>query len=248
MQAKENWYEKLRSIDMVYNAGLLDWQPLYSGTSNHVFKIKTEVGTWVVRFNRAALGIDRLKEKEVMALVEPLKLGPKVIVNDPEKGFLVTEYIDRPPWRVNDFKDTTQLKRLKKRLNQLHSIPYEHLPSRLDYRLKLYIKTIQGISASASLKLLTSIQKLEFLGFWEANKSLYHSDLNPNNILGHDKISIVDWEFAGQGHPLLDWLIIEYETKIDLSAYFPQDINPVWVEPARQMIRGMMNLWPYESP
>ena len=96
--------------------------------------------------------------------------------------------------------------------------------------------------------MLDTIQKLDFLNFWKANNTLYHSDLNPNNLLGLNKPTIIDWEFAGQGHPLLDWLILEQQTTIDLSAYYPTDINPVWVAPAKRMINAMMKLWPHESP
>ncbi len=248
MQAKENWYDKLKSISVVNNAGLLDWHPVYSGTSNHIFKINTQVGVWMVRFNRAALGIDRHQEKQVMALVEPLGVGPKVIENDPESGHLITEFIDRPTWRINDFKDPLMLKKFKQKLNQFHTIHYEYLPSRLDYRLKSYLKNIKGVSNKTAINILEAIQKLEFLGFWKANNTLYHSDLNLNNLLGRDHLTIIDWEFAGQGHPLLDWLIIEYETKVNLSAHYPLDINPVWIEPAKRMIHAMMKLWPYESP
>ena len=248
MQAKENWQDKLKSITVVNNAGLLDWQPLYSGTSNHIFKVNTEVGFWIVRFNRAALGIDRGQEKQIMALVEPLGIGPKVIENDPESGFLITEYIDGQTWKVNDFKNPLMLEKLKQQLNQFHSIPYEYLPSRLDYRLKSYLKSIKNVPTKTAMNILETVQKLEFLDFWKANNTLYHSDLNLNNLLGRDDLTIIDWEFAGQGHPLLDWLILEYETKVDLSAHYPEAINPVWIEPAKRMIHAMMRLWPYENP
>ena len=122
------------------------------------------------------------------------------------------------------------------------------MPSRLDYRLKLYLKTIKKVPVNTTIELLDTIQKLDFLGFWQANNSLFHSDLNTNNLLGRKQLTIIDWEFAGQGHPLLDWLILEQQSKTDLSAYYPEDMNPVWIDPAKRMIAAMMNLWPHESP
>jgi len=248
MQAKEIWYERLNSISAVHNAGLLEWQPIVSGTSNHMFKVKTQVGVWMVRINRAALGIDRHQEKYIMDLIEPLGLGPKVIENDPDSGHLITEFIDQPAWELVNFEDPKMLAKLKQKLDQFQSIKYEYLPSRLDHRLKLYLKTIKRVPERATIELLDTIQKLDFLGFWKANNTLYHSDLNPNNILGRNQPTIIDWEFAGQGHPLLDWIILEHETHTDLSAYYPENINPIWIKPAKQMLQSMMSLWPHESP
>ena len=248
MQPKEIWQNRLLEIETVQAAGLIDCTPIHSGSSNYIFKVLTESGTWIVRINRAALGIDRHEEKRILDLVKPLGIAPKVIENNPDSGYLITEYIDQPMWHIDDFKNQKMLAKLKQQLDQYHSIPYEYLPSRLDHRLKLYLKTIKQTPIETTLELLDTIQKLDFLNFWQANNTLYHSDLNPNNLLGLKKTFIIDWEFAGQGHPLLDWLILEHQTNIDLSAYYPTGINPVWVEPAKRMINAMMKLWPHESP
>ncbi len=243
-----DWQLKLQSIDIINRAGLLAWEPLNSGTSNHVFKILTEVGTWVVRFNRAALGIDRFEEKLILDLIEPLNIGPKVIQANPDAGYLITEFFDQPVWTKTDLQKQENLEVLKTSMQKYHAIEYAFLPSRLDHRLKSYLKKITKVPEQATIDILDTIQKLDFLGFWKANNTLFHSDLNLNNLMGTNPLVIIDWEFAGQGHPLLDWLILEHETKMNLSEHYPQDINPVWIKPAKRMIRAMMKLWPHESP
>ncbi|MGJ8663627.1 MAG: phosphotransferase, partial [Marinicella sp.] len=245
MHSRDHWHKRLLQITNIHNVGLLEWQAVQSGSSNHMFKVKTNVGIWMIRINRAALGIDRFEEKRIMTLIESLNIGPKVIEINPVEGHLITEYMAQPSWQKADFKDPTKLQRLHEVLNQYHAIPYEYLPSRLDHRLKKYLKSIKQIPVETTMVLLESIQKLDFLGFWKANNTLFHSDLNPNNLLGYgSQTTLIDWEFAGQGHPLLDWLILEHETNIDLSAYYPEDINPVWINPAQRMIQAMMKLWP----
>jgi hypothetical protein len=233
---------------MIHNAGLLDWQAVESGSSNDIIKVKTQVGDWMVRFDRAALGISRSEEQRIMQMIGTLGVGPKIIDHNPKSGYLITEFIDQATWQVNDFKDPKKMALLKCKLDQFHTIEYDYLPSRLDHRLKLYLKTIENIPIDATTEILATIQKLDFLGFWQVNNTLFHSDLNPGNILGSSNPTIIDWEFAGQGHPLLDWLILEHETQVDLSAYYPLDINPVWINPAKRMIHAMMKLWPHESP
>ena len=157
-------------------------------------------------------------------------------------------FFDQPIWQHDDFNDPEMLATLIRNTEKFHSIPYEYLPSRLDHRLKLYLKNIKKVPETITIELLDTIQKLDFQGFWHANNTLYHSDLNPNNLLGRNQLTIIDWEFSGQGHPLIDWLILEHQTNADLSAYYPEDINPVWLNPAKRMIKAMMKLWPHESP
>lgn len=248
MHNKTDWQLKLQSIDVIHRAGLLSWEPIHSGTSNRIFKVLTEVGTWVVRFNRAALGIDRFEEKLILDLIEPLKIGPKVIQINPDEGYLITEFIEQTVWQKSDFKNQDNITLLKNSMQKYHAIEYSFLPSRLDHRLKAYLKKIENVPEQTTIELLNTIQKLDFLGFWQANKTLFHSDLNLNNLMGNNPLTIIDWEFAGQGHPLLDWIILERETKTNLSEHYPEDINPSWITPAKSMIRAMMKLWPHESP
>ena len=248
MDAKQVWYERLNSISIIRNAGILEWQPILSGTSNHMFKVKTQAGVWMVRINRAALGIDRHQEQQMMGLIEPLGIGPKVIENDPVSGHLITEFIDQPTWQRSDFQDPLLRLKLAASLQQIHQLEYRHLPSRLDQRLKRYLKAIKNVSQETSQQLLADIQHLDTLGFWQACNRLYHSDLNPQNLIGHQQLIIIDWEYAGQGHPFLDWLILEHETQLDWSDHYPLDINPLWISSAQSMIQGMMKLWPKKSP
>ncbi|MDJ1139379.1 phosphotransferase [Marinicella marina] len=248
MPNKEHWQHQLESIHTIKAAGLKHWEPIHSGSSNYIFKVTTSAGLWIVRFNRAAMGISRQEEHRILEKIKPLDIGPNVIENDPDAGHLITEYIDQPTWQRSDLKNHDKLNQLKQAMNKYHAIDYEYLPSRLDHRLRLYLKNIKKIPERTTIDILENIQKLDFLGFWRANNSLYHSDLNLGNLLGDDSLRIIDWEFAGQGHPLLDWLILEHEVKMNLSDHFPDDVLPVWIAPARRLIRAIMKLWPHESP
>ncbi|WP_223787199.1 choline/ethanolamine kinase family protein [Marinicella meishanensis] len=249
MSTSDQWHKRIQQIPAIQRAGLRQWQPIQSGSSNHIFKVTTDAGVWLLRINRAALGIDRQQEKKILQQVADMGIGPTVIDNDPAAGYLITEYIDQPAWTQADLQSPKHLNPLKTQLQQVHQVPYEYLPSRLDHRLRLYLKHLKNTPEQTALVLLDTIEKLDFLGFWRANNTLYHSDLNPGNLLGHHpNTTIIDWEFAGQGHPLLDWLILEHEAQLDLSAHYPADILSVWLEPARRMIAAMMALWPHESP
>lgn len=248
MSNKTNWAHRLNAIDCIKQAGLLDWQLINTGSSNNNIKTETKQGTWMIRFNRASLGINRFEEERILELIQPLSVAPEVIENNPKEGYLITQYINHPNWQQQHLKDPNFIKALKIRLQEIHNIRYEYLPSRLDNRLKTYLNNFNNVKNSIAMELLENIQKLDNLGFWQDNNSLYHSDLNMNNLLGTKPLYIIDWEYAGQGHPLLDWLILEFESNLDLSEHYPSDINPEWIKPAKKLVTIMMDLWPQESP
>lgn len=201
----------------------------------------------MLRFNQATLGINRYQEQHILKLIRPLKISPTIIENNPDSGYLISAYIPQATWHHSDFINPKKLKALSQVLNQVHQIPYQYLPSRLDHRLKNYLQQIKGVPEGLKNTLLHSIEQLEGMNFWQANNTLYHSDLNPSNILGIDPIQIIDWEYAGQGHPLLDWLIIEHYAGYDLSEYYPADLQEEWLKPAKTMIDAMMQLWSLQS-
>lgn len=247
MMSKNKWLERIQSLPVIQRAGLLDYQLIESGSSNHNFKINTESGDWVLRFNQATLGIDRQQEQLILQMIEPTGITPKIIEINPNAGYLITEYIPQNTWRQADFEDPEKINLLKNALAQFHALPYQYLPSRLDHRIKQYLQAIELVPEDLRLTLNQSLNLLEQLKFWQANNTLYHSDLNPNNLMSSDPINIIDWEYAGQGHPLLDWLIMEHHSGIDLSEHYPKGIQAQWIQPAKTMITAMMKLWALQT-
>lgn len=247
MVNKNKWLERIQNLPIIQRAGLLDYQVIDSGRSNKNFMVTTELGQWVLRFNQATLGINRQQEQLILPMMEPLGITPKVIDNNPREGYLITEFLSQKIWHKADFKDPEKINLLKSALAQFHTLPYQYLPSRLDHRIKQYLNAIEAAPDVLRLSLIQSIEALEILDFWQANNTLYHSDLNPNNLLGVDPITIIDWEYAGQGHPLLDWLIMEHHSGIDLSEHYPKDLEGEWIQPAKTMITAMMKLWTLQT-
>ena len=250
MPHKINWHKQISSIPRIQQAGLLDWEVMPTGSSNQNFKISTQQGLWILRLNQSTLGINRQQEQCILELIEPLSIMPKVISNQPSDtpsipAHLITEFIPQATWQSNDFKKPESLQKLCQKLKQFHDIPYQYLPSRLDNRLRTYLKHIQGVPKQLQSTLLNAITDLEKHGFWQTNTTLYHSDLNPSNLVGHEPLHIIDWEYAGQGHPLLDWLILEHYAATDLSQHHPKDLHEEWLKPAKTMIDAMMKLWSF---
>ncbi|TDR20655.1 phosphotransferase [Marinicella litoralis] len=240
-----NWLRQITQIPTIQQAGLLGCERITGGISNLNFKVTTHQGIWVVRLNQAQLGVNRKLEQDILNLIAPLKLSPEVIDANPAAGYLITAYCDLATWRQSNTTDVGAFTKLADSLNALHQIPCHHSASRLDQRITHYLKQINHIPDDLAAETMHQIDQLEQLGFWSACQSLYHSDLNPNNLLGNDQAVIIDWEFAGQGHALLDWLIMEQEHQQDLSQFYPTDIRESWLPPSKALIANLMKLWDF---
>jgi len=238
----------IENINTIQAAGLISWQQLHTGNSNINYQVTTKQGDWAIRINQPNPGVDRQLEAQILQLITPLNIAPKIIENNPHEGYLITEYIKADMWLSSDFEQAKYINTLNECLDQFHQLTFIHPKSRLDQRLKHYLKKLPGIPTKLKTELLSAIEQLDHLGFWHACNTLYHSDLNPSNILGHQHITLLDWEFAGQGHPLLDWLIMEQESQVDLSDYYPcSGLNEKWIAPAKLMIQSMMKLWSFHT-
>ncbi len=240
-----NWPEQIFQIPIIKQAGLLECEAINAGSSNLNYKVTTEEGTWVVRLNKPLPGVNRKQEQKVLKLIGPLKISPAVIAVNPQAGYLITEFCTEPTWQQSSPELATSIDQISVQLRQLHRIPYDYLPSRLDQRINRYIQQINGLPEALVKDIQFASEDLNRLGFWSACKTLYHSDLNPNNLMGINNPLIIDWEFAGQGHALLDWLIMEHELQLDLSAYYPDEMNEKWLKPAKDLIEDMLRMWSY---
>ncbi|MFC3193025.1 phosphotransferase [Marinicella sediminis] len=235
------WHDRLLSIPVVAKAGLLGWQALQPG-SNQNFKIETTQGHWVVRFNQSIPGVDRLVEQQLLQQLQHLAWLPTMIDCDPGAGYLITEFIEQSVWQKSDFSNPQRITQLADQLRLIHLQPCDQAPTRLDRRIQYYLSQTQ-VAADLQRRLTQGIDTLEQLQFWTACRWLCHHDLNPGNLLGHKPVYLIDWEFAGQGHAILDWLIMEQESGADLSSWYPEDTRPDWIIPLKTLISDLMKLW-----
>ena len=91
-----NWLEHIQQLPAVKQAVFIQAQPLTQGSSNQNFKVTTQAGDWVVRFNDPKLGIelgvDRHQEARILDMIQDLPCAPQVITNQPDTGILITEF------------------------------------------------------------------------------------------------------------------------------------------------------------
>jgi aminoglycoside phosphotransferase (APT) family kinase protein len=235
---------RLQRIKFIEAAGLIEARPIKHGLNNHSFHVITEQGPYFVRFNAVISGVDRQREARALDLISALNLSPSVILNEPNNNVLITDWCRGKRWHSDDFKNNKLVTTLANQLKTFHQINLSQETifnnSRLDKRLLSYTENQKD---SIKEHITRHINKLEQLDFWQANQSLTHFDLNPGNIIGRQPPMLLDWEFAGLGHPLIDWLIIEYECGHSLDNYYHHLDDNNWLPPLRALIQIMMQIW-----
>ena len=135
---------RLQRIDFIAEAGLIEARPIKHGLNNHSFQVITEQGHYFVRFNAVITGVNRQRESQILALIAPLNLSPKVLVNDRQNNVLITEWCRGKLWGKQDFQNNGFVKTLADQLKRFHQIDLSEKAlftnSRLDIRLLNYAK------------------------------------------------------------------------------------------------------------
>ncbi|VAW39531.1 hypothetical protein MNBD_GAMMA01-962 [hydrothermal vent metagenome] len=205
----------LLQIPEIQQAGLLSYKKICAGTINQTFLVNTKQDKWIVRLNNTAIaGINRKHEALILDLIKPLNISPKIIANNLQREYLITKYIAQSNWSQQDCINQQQLL-----INQLTKIHQIDLPTKLpkfSHRLEQYQQDARHLLGNDfKIKHQKTIQKLEVLGFFNTHK-LIHFDLNHHNLLGTNPLTIIDWEFAGSGHPIFDCAIFIHNQQLNL--------------------------------
>ena len=239
-----NNLHRLQGINFIAEAGLIEVRPIKHGLNNHSFQVITEQGPYFVRLNAVIAGVDRQRESRALELIAELNLSPTVIINEPHNNVLITEWCRGKLWQTQDFKTKAFVTSLANQLKRFHQIKLSKetvfSDSRLDKRLLDYAENQKDRIKD---HIHRHIDKLTELGFWDNNQYLTHFDLNPRNIIGRQPPILLDWEFAGLGHPLIDWLIIEYESGQSLDNFYRHYDDNNWLPNLRALIQIMMQIW-----
>lgn len=205
-----------------------DWavSPLTNGLTNRNYLLESGVDRVVLRQNSTAVpGVDRAREARVLQQVAMRGLAPMVVACDPQAGYLVTEFVEDAGWSSNNTSQPERLTALGKYLRNLHEVPVEEIGSlNVERELEHYwsldqlkaLPELERIRGGANNLLL----ELHGNGWFEQRPGLCHHDLTHSNIFGDYAITMIDWEFAAAGNPLLDlgMFISYHDLTYDIAA------------------------------
>ena len=221
----------IKKTNLNFNLKKISFKKLHIGKVNNSFLINDDEDKrkYILRINSPQskkFNIIRKNEIIILNAIKEIKIAPKIIFSDPQFKFLITEYIDGSIFSKNNFSlnDRVTLKKVIEKYQKIRI----GLP-RFNY-LK-HIKEYQKIISQKSIIDYELKKRLEkFYPYLESFQNqnwppvLCHHDLNPTNIIKTDSgMKIIDWEFAGYGHPKYDLYSIGLEDKDDF--FFDELVN-----------------------
>jgi len=167
------------------------------GLCNINYIAKTSLENYLIREFKLP-NMDRIFEFKVQKRAYSKALAPKPILLDLQQNIMITEFV-RGEHLFKLKRD--ELKQLANILKKLHKIKIYKKPHN-------HKKDFEPKHKKAN-KILLKIRK------YKRDLVLTHHDLNPKNIFFGDKITLIDWEFAGLNDRYFDLATISVEFKLD---------------------------------
>ena len=208
--------------------------PLTGGLSNRNYVVGAAGVQFVIRVagaNGPLLGADRVREKQVIDIVEGAGITPRVAAFVLPYGHAATVFItEAHALSIDEFTSPAMVPLLAAKLRNVHNLgrvdgvfdPYAdiqrwmtlltskgtQLPSRLRPLLEL-------VAASKAIRPRPS----------ERDMVLCHNDPYHLNFLDNGSLWLIDWEYAGMNDPMYDLAAIGYTLDDDgrdllIKAYF----------------------------
>ncbi|MDB5352752.1 MAG: putative choline kinase involved in biosynthesis [Planctomycetota bacterium] len=184
---------------------------LAGGITNRNFRVRDDNGSFVARIAEELLilGVDRRNEHLCHLAAHALKVAPEIVFA--ENGVMVTRYIEGRTLDPAGMREPGVATRLAQSLRRLHE-GWDCLSGEMLYfspfqANRTYVETSRRIGAALPDDIDIMLEQTRKLSrtLTPFLPTLCHNDMLPANILDDgDRIWIVDWEYAGIGHPLFD--------------------------------------------
>lgn len=244
-------------------------EKISGGMTNQNYLLHLDVGRYVIRFdakNSAELDIDRNAEYRIHQMAAEAGLvNPVIYRNTNTPRYWIREYIQGKSLSVEALKNEliindahpndTHLNQIVSVLKTLHQIQPAHpLPT-----ISLVDKAQQYIDIICQLKdvsgALNNVLNKLLLILAEApdkTRCLCHMDATLNNwIMASQGLRLIDWEYAGLGHPLWDLATVSIDGQLNeqqqhkmLQQYYSNETwNLSHWQLAKQQISALAALW-----
>ncbi len=212
--------------------------PVPGGKTNQNFRLSAPgmAGDLLFRLNHpdpARLGIDRAREREILALTAQAGIGRSCCHWDPDERFVLFPYLEGRHWTSTDFERPEQRDRLWPLLERLGEISLDQRRRRYTRYLRHYWNQLEArgvVDSKLRERWLAFEPEVEQFDQAHWTARLVHHDLIPANVLEtHNGLVLIDWEYAAQGHPDIDvWTIDPAAVREPFVAELMDWINALW--------------------
>lgn len=231
---------------------------LTSGLTNKSHLVRMGVRYYVIRLNEqghCALAINRLHEQRIIEKLSFYNLCPNIVYPEIhtvecDQPFTVFEYVDGRTWDKHDFVDAGNQQRLLQAIVTYQQLAVD-IPE-FDYLRCLYNywEAIEQLDIKVDANVVAAYavfcQRLDVFLKSSYTPVLSHHDLVPDNIIETQQgLVILDWEYAGIGHPDFDSIYIKrYMAGLaDTQALTTNILDIDHKSPMEQLIIWINYLW-----
>jgi thiamine kinase-like enzyme len=201
--------ERLRKLGLVRRPFSIE--RISGGLSNHNFAVRAGGQSYFVRICQELplLGIDRRNEMVCHQAASFRGLAPEIVHH--ERGLLITRFIEGRTLDPAAIRDPTMLPRLAALLGHLHEgwdlVTGEVLYFCAFQTVRTYARTAARLQATLPHDIDRILADMTALSRQIApfRPVLCHNDMLPANLIDEgERLWLLDWEYAGAGHPLFD--------------------------------------------
>lgn len=203
--------------------GKLEFHRLGNGLVNETYRVVRGGSAYVLRVaaaNSYDLGLDRAWEARVLERAVAADLAPVPVYCDPQRGILITRWVDGRPWSPVDVRRQSNIARMAELMRRIHALPVpaparsmspakwvEYYGAALTRHPAVSAETSASLDAqgardlsAAAARRLTALSVLPGV-----DPVVCHSDLHSLNLVDRgDSLLLLDWEYAHAADPLWD--------------------------------------------
>lgn len=210
MPRKPDLHDRLAALPLW--DGPIAVEPVAGGLTNRNLLITARHGRFVARIagDNAAHDIDRATEQAATRAAAACGLGPELVWAEP--GLMILRHIEGRTLASADFRDQTRFRHVLALLNSIRRTVPEHYRGSSRDRTPLTIlgRYLQKLTAEPNRWQRAADRYRPLLGILEPRLATVpagfaHNDIHGDNIIDDgQRLWLLDWEYAGQGQPLVD--------------------------------------------
>jgi thiamine kinase-like enzyme len=204
------------------------YEQLNGGLSNQTYKLTCEGKRYVLRvFGQQTnyLHFTRESEIEVMRSFQKIIHSPSVLYVDPNKTYMLLEYIEGRSLTGEDLRDAPLNQLILDRLKSIHdSVDTSAVASRpcTPYQLvERYLRGAEQLQVKLPEGLAQVLNKMEQIAYRRSLDKTYsqrfcHNDYYPFNLIwspSSKELYVVDWELCGVGDIFFDLAAIPFSNR-----------------------------------
>lgn len=238
-------------------AGPWQIEAIRGGVVNSSWKVSNATQSFFVKQQRAddTNAIDRADEIILQRQLHELQLCPQVKYVSDGNEWVLFDWVDAPSLAESSLEEPERMRILAHTLARIHHSAPQVAPWSLYERIMHYCTNLAEQAPQKARAYKSQLEHFSrLIESWDKEAGcLCHNDLSLGHVLLSDPVKVVDWEYAGYGHPYFDiascieindldrqqvqWLCRFYSQQCDV------EITPGEIATWRALVSVLNDLW-----